>query len=98
MKEKLSSFKKFNSVQEEKKYLREEQKRKVKINSLYEEKINAQRKLEELEKNYIQTEKENKSEREKLKKEIIEQSRILKEKITAFSKSLGEQEIIDLEI
>ena len=98
MKEKLSSFKKFNSVREEAKALREEQKMKVRINSLHEEKINAQRKLEELEKNYIQTEKENKSEREKLKKEIIEQNRVLKEKVTEFSKLLGEQEIIDLEI
>lgn len=98
MKEKLSSFKKFNSVREESKSLKEEQKMKLKINSLHEEKINAQRKLEELERNYIQTEKENKSEREKLKKEIIEQNRILKEKVTEFSKLLGEQEIIDLEI
>lgn len=98
MKEKLSSFKKFNSVREEAKSLKEEQKMKVRINSLHVEKINAQRKLEELEKNYIQTEKENKSEREKLKKEIIEQNRIIKEKNTAFNKSLGDQEIIDLEI
>ena len=98
MKEKLSSFKKFNSVREEAKALKEEQKMKLKINSLHEEKINAQRKLEELEKNYIQTEKENKSERDKLKKEIIEQNRVLKEKVTEFSKSLGVQEIIDLEI
>jgi hypothetical protein len=98
MKEKLSSFKKFNSVREESKSLKEEQKTKLKINSLHEEKINAQRKLEELERNYIQTEKENKSEREKLKKEIIEQNRVLKEKVTEFSKLLGEQEIIDLEI
>ena len=98
MKEKISSFKKFNSVREESKSLKEEQKMKLKINSLHEEKINAQRKLEELERNYIQTEKENKSEREKLKKEIIEQNRVLKEKVTEFSKLLGEQEIIDLEI
>lgn len=98
MKEKLSSFKKFNSVREEAKALREEKKILAKITSLHEEKINAQRKLEELETKYIQTEKENKSEREKLKKEIIEQTRILKDKNSAFNKSLGEQEIIDLEI
>lgn len=98
MKDKLTSFRKFNSVREASKSLREEEKTKVKINSLYEEKINAQRKLEELEKQYIQTEKENKSEREKLKKEIIEQNRIIKEKNSTFNRSLGEQEIIDLEI
>ena len=98
MKEKLSSFKKFNSVREEAKSLREEKKIIARINSLHEDKINSQRKLEELEKKYIQTEKENKSEREQLKKEIIEQTRDLKEKNSAFNKSLGEQEIIDLEI
>ena len=98
MKEKISSFKKFNSVQEKSKSLREEVKMKIRINSLHEEKINSQRKLEELEKRYIQTEKENKSEREEIKKAIIEQSRELKEKNAAFNRSLGEQEIIDLEI
>lgn len=98
MKEKLPSFRKFNSVHEKVVAVREEAKRAKKIASLYEEKIGLQRKLEELEKQYIETEKENKSERERLKKEIIEQNRQLKEKISAFNRSLGEQEIIDLEI
>lgn len=98
MKEKLPSFRKFNTVHEKEVSIREEAKRSKKIASLYEEKINSQRKLEELEKQYIETEKENKSERERLKKEIVEQSRQLKEKISAFNRSLGEQEIIDLEI
>jgi|NOAtaT_7_FD_contig_31_9274807_length_1120_multi_5_in_0_out_0_1 hypothetical protein len=98
MKEKLNSFKKFNSVKEKLKEEKANVKSHKKLVSLTEDFHDAQLKLQSLQKQYITTEKQNKSERERLKAEIIEQTRIVKEKGKAFNRALGEQEIIDLEI
>jgi|LakMenEpi03Aug12_release.lakeMendotaPanAssembly.Ray.scaffolds.fasta_scaffold1280364_2 hypothetical protein len=98
MKEKLSSFKKFSSIREKNMQERLTLKTKEKILSITEDYHEAQIKLQNLQKEYIQTEKENKSERERIKAEIIEQTRIVKEKSKSFNRALGEQDIIDLEI
>ena len=98
MKEKLSTFRKFNSVHEKAKMEKNEAKKQSKLFALTEDYHEAQIKLQELQKAFIKTEKENKSEREKLKAEIIEQTRIVKEKSKSFNRALGEQDIIDLEI
>jgi uncharacterized protein (DUF3084 family) len=98
MKEKLSSFRKFSSIHEKAKAEKASAKAQQKLISITEDFHDAQTKLQTLQKEYIQTEKENKSERERLKAEIIEQTRIVKEKSKAFNRALGEQEIIDLEI
>ena len=98
MKEKLSTFRKFNSVHEKAKIEKENAKKKAKLITLTEEYHEAQIKLQGLQKEFIKTETENKSEREKLKTQIIEQSRIVKEKENSFTAAMGEQDIIDLEI
>jgi hypothetical protein len=98
MKEKLSTFRKFNSVHEKAKMEKENAKKKAKLITLTEEYHEAQIKLQGLQKEFIETETENKSEREKLKTKIIEQSRIVKEKENSFNSAFGKQDIIDLEI
>jgi hypothetical protein len=98
MKNKISSFRKFGSIQEKARQERINEKAKQKLISLTEEFHESQTKLQKLQKEYIQTEKENKTERERLKAEIIEQTRIVKEKGKAFNRALGEQDFIDLEI
>jgi hypothetical protein len=98
MKEKLSTFKKFNSVHEKAKMEKENAKKKAKLITLTEEYHEAQIKLQGLQKEFIETETENKIEREKLKTKIIEQSRIVKEKENSFNSAFGKQDIIDLEI
>jgi hypothetical protein len=98
MKEKINSFRKFNSVIEKDKMKMVSEKSKQKLFSITEDYHEAQNKLQSLQKEYIKTEKENKGEREKLKAEIIEQTRIVKEKSKSFNRALGEQDIIDLEI
>jgi hypothetical protein len=42
--------------------------------------------------------KENKTEREKLKKAIIEQNALVKAKETLYNKSIGNEDLEDLEI
>jgi hypothetical protein len=98
MKNKLSSFRKFSTIQEKIQEEKIKEKSKIKLLNLTEEFHESQTKLQKLQKEYIQTEKENKTERERLKAEIIEQSRIVKERSKAFNKALGEQDFIDLEI
>lgn len=98
MKNKLSSFRKFSTIQEKIKAEKINEKAKQKLLTLTEEFHESQTKLQKLQKEYVQTEKENKSERERLKAEIIEQTRIVKEKSKSFNRALGEQDFIDLEI
>lgn len=98
MKDKLSTFRKFSSVHEKIKTEKENAKKQAKLFAITEEYHEAQTKLQQLQKEYIKTEKENKSEREKLKAEILEQTKIVKEKSRSFNRALGEQDFIDLEI
>jgi hypothetical protein len=98
MKDKLSTFRKFNSVHEKAKMEKENAKKKAKLITLTEEYHEEQIKLQRLQKEFIETETENKIEREKLKTQIIEQSRIVKEKENSFNSAFGKQDIIDLEI
>jgi len=98
MKGNLSTFKKFNKIHEKAKMEKENAKKKAKLITLTEEYHEAQIKLQGLQKEFIETETENKIEREKLKTQIIEQSRIVKEKENSFNSAFGKQDIIDLEI
>jgi cell fate (sporulation/competence/biofilm development) regulator YlbF (YheA/YmcA/DUF963 family) len=54
--------------------------------------------LQELQRNLIDISKENKTEREKLKKAIIEQNALVKAKETLYNKSIGNEDLEDLEI
>jgi hypothetical protein len=96
--EKITTFLKFNKVHETKKMIANETKqnnRLVEITNSYHE---SQLKLQELQREYIGTTKENKTEREELKKAIIEQAKIVKQKEGDFKKALGNEDITDLEI
>ena len=96
--EKITTFRKFNqSVSENKeRKLVETQSKKLleDMDSFHSEQL----KLQELQKQYVGITKENKTEREELKKAIIIQTRLVKEKESRFKKALGNEDITDLEI
>ena len=58
----------------------------------------AQLKLQQLQKEFIGISKEDKTKREQLKKAIISQNSIVKKTEEIFHKSLGDEDIEDLEI
>jgi hypothetical protein len=58
----------------------------------------AQLKLQQLQKEFIGISKEDKTKREQLKKAIIAQNSIVKKTEAIFHKSLGDEDIEDLEI
>lgn len=96
--EKITTFKKFNRSISETKERKLQELSSKKLLEVTEDFHSEQLKLQELQKTYIGTSKENKAEREELKKAIIEQTRIVKEKELKFHKALGNEDITDLEI
>lgn len=96
--EKITTFRKFSSALSEKQAQKMEMKISKKLTEATEDFHESQLKLQELQKKYIGTAKENKIEREELKKAIIEQTKIVKQKEGIFQKALGDEDITDLEI
>lgn len=95
---KLTTFKKFSSSYTQKKLEESEIKASKKLMEVTDKFHNEQLKLQELQKQYVGTAKENKTEREELKKAIIEQTKIVKQSESTFQKALGNEDIKDLEI
>jgi hypothetical protein len=96
--EKLSSFRKFDRDLSERKLEKAELKASKNLIEATEGFHESQLKLQELQKKLIGITKENKIEREELKKAIIEQTKIVNAKETIFKKALGDEDIKDLEI
>ena len=96
--EKITTFRKFNSALSEKKASESEMKSSKKLIEATDDFHDSQLKLQELQKKYIGTSKENKTEREGLKEAIINQTKIVKQKENIFQKALGNEDITDLEI
>jgi hypothetical protein len=96
--DKLTTFRKFNSSRTEKKLMESNIKASKKLLEVTDKFHNEQLKLQELQKQYVGTTKENKTEREELKKAIIEQTKIVKQSESVFQKALGNEDIKDLEI
>jgi hypothetical protein len=96
--EKITTFRKFSSAHTQKKLEESTAMASKKLMKATEEYHDAQLKLQELQKKFIGTGKENKAEREELKKAIIDQSKIVKQKEGIFQKALGDEDITDLEI
>ena len=96
--DKLKSFKKFNEELKNKKVDEASIKTSKQLSKATEEYHVAQLKLQELQKKFIGTSKENKEERETLKKAIIDQNKNVKQKEATFHKALGDEDIEDLEI
>jgi hypothetical protein len=96
--EKITTFRKFNSALSERKALESEMRSSKKLIEATDSFHDAQLKLQELQKKYIGTPKENKTEREELKEAIINQTKIVKQKENIFQKALGDEDITDLEI
>ncbi len=96
--EKLTTFQKFNeqrSLKESEKAQKKKQTRLIKLTEEYHE---AQRKLQDLERKYVESQKENKSEREELKEAIIHQKQIVESSKSKFEKEIGNEDIQDLKI
>lgn len=96
--EKITTFRKFSSAISERKAQLAEMKASKKLMEATDDFHSAQLKLQELQKQYIGTAKENKNEREELKKAILDQTKIVKQKESIFQKALGDEHIQDLEI
>jgi len=96
--EKLTTFRKFNEQRIIKLESTKERKKQSKLEKLTEDYHQAQLQLHDLERKYVQSPKENKSEREELKKAIIDQKKVIGEKRTKFEKEIGNEDIQDLEI
>ena len=96
--DKLTTFRKFSSSYTEKKLMESNIKESKKLLEVTDKFHNEQLKLQELQKQYVGTTKENKTEREELKKAIIEQTKIVKQSESIFQKALGNEDIKDLEI
>jgi len=96
--EKLTTFRKFSSAHSQKKLDEASMMASKKLAKATDAYHDAQLKLQELQKKFIETGKENKAERESLKKAIIDQNKIVKQKESIFQKALGDEDITDLEI
>ncbi len=96
--EKITTFRKFSSDHSQKKLDEANMMASKKLAKATDEYHDAQLKLQELQKKFIETGKENKTEREELKKAIIDQNKIVKQKEGIFQKALGDEDITDLEI
>lgn len=94
----IPSYREFNKQFEEKRILEAEGVSSRKLTKATEEYHEAQLKLQNLQKEFVKTKKEDTSKREELKKAIIEQNKIVKQKESIFSKALGDEDIDDLEI
>lgn len=98
MKNKLPTFKKFSNEFSEKLMKESSVRLSNKLKKATEEYHEAQLKLQELQKEFIGIAKEDKVKREELKKAIISQNAIVKQKEAHFNKSLGDEDIEDFEI
>jgi hypothetical protein len=94
----IPTFKKFSTAFKEKKIEESAVRISNKLKKATEEYHEAQLKLQELQKEFIGTAKEDKTKREELKKAIISQNATVKQKEALFNKSLGDEDIEDLEI
>ena len=94
----IPSFKKFNEEFETKKIDEAVGMASRKLMKATEEYHEAQLRLQTLQKGFINTKKEDKAKREELKKSIIAQNIIVKQKEASFAKSLGDEDIDDFEI
>lgn len=94
----LPNFKEFNQEFESKKVdeaVGMASKKLIKATDEYHE---AQLKLQELQNEFVKTTKEDTTKREQLKKAIIDQNKVVKQKESIFHKALGDEDIDDLEI
>ncbi len=98
MKIKLPSFQKFSDDLSKKNLDESAIKSKSKLKRITEEYHQEQLKLQELQREFVGTEKENKNKREELKKAIISQKTIVKQKEELFNKSIGDEDLKDFEI
>ena len=94
----IPNFKKFNEEFETKKIDEAVGMASRKLMKATEEYHEAQLKLQTLQKGFIGTKKEDTAKREELKKSIIAQNAIVKQKEASFAKSLGDEDIDDFEI
>ena len=95
---KITTFKKFSKELTQSKLVESQAMASKKLMKATEEYHDAQLKLQELQKQFIGTKKEDKTEREELKKAIILQNKIVKQTESTFQKALGDEDITDLEI
>jgi hypothetical protein len=98
MDNKIPSFKKFSDEYKQKKITESGARASNKLKKATEDFHEAQLKLQHLQKELIATTKEDKTKREELKKAIISQNTIVKQKEALFNKSLGDEDIADFEI
>jgi hypothetical protein len=94
----IPTFKKFSADREEIRISEKSARTSTKLKKTTEEFHEAQLKLQQLQKEFIGIEKENKTKREELKKAIIAQSSTVKQKEAQFNKALGDEDIEDFEI
>ena len=97
-KEKLQSFNEFSRSFEQKKVEESSNMASKKLIKATDEYHDAQLKLQELQNEFVKTAKEDTAKREQLKKAIVDQNKVVKQKEATFSKALGDEDIDDLEI
>jgi hypothetical protein len=94
----IPNFKEFNKQFESKKLEEAVGQASRKLMKATEEYHDAQLKLQQLQAEFVKTAKEDSTKREELKKSIIAQNAIVKQKEASFAKSLGDEDIDDFEI
>lgn len=94
----LPNFKDFNQEFESKKVDEAAGMASKKLIKATDEYHEAQLKLQELQNEFVKTTKEDTTKREQLKKAIIDQNKVVKQKKSIFHKALGDEDIDDLEI
>jgi hypothetical protein len=94
----IPSFSNFIQSREERKIEESAVKISNKLKKATEDYHEAQLKLQQLQKEFIGTSKEDTTKREQLKKAIIAQNANVKKTEAIFNKSLGDEDIEDLEI
>lgn len=97
-KQALPNFKEFKKEFESKKIEESIGKASKKLIKATEDYHEAQLKLQQLQNEFVKTAKEDPDKREQLKKTIIEQNKIVKQKEAIFNRALGEEDIDDIEI
>jgi hypothetical protein len=98
MDNKIPTFKKFAEEHRQKKITESGARASNKLKKATEDFHEAQLKLQQLQKEFIATTKEDKTKREELKKAIISQNSIVKQKEALFNKAIGDEDIADFEI
>jgi len=94
----LQNFKEFNKEFESKKVEEAAGMASKKLIKATDEYHEAQLKLQELQNEFVKTAKEDTAKREQLKKAIIDQNKVVKQREAIFHKALGDEDIDDLEI